>query len=390
MIARSLPTHSPRAVVEALCQRGVDEARADAAAGGMTAAAIELSDLDEPTLLALVHYAGTLGIEVVTGADWAILGGTAARFGALARPWVVPPLLAEIATSVGLLLVPEAPTHWLTARGPIQLDRPVVVGILNLTPDSFSDGGRYLAPDAAVAQADRLVAEGAAVVDLGGESTRPGSEAVPEDEERARVMPVLEALVRRHPDLPISIDTVKAGMAQAALDAGAAIINDVSAFRLDTGMAPVVARGGAGAVLMHSRGSVSTMARLDHAEYAPDVVTAVRDELRAALDGARDAGIGADHLVIDPGFGFAKTAEQNLLLCDRLAALLPLGRPLLVGPSRKRFLGSVTGREVAERDVATAAACVVAYERGARIFRVHNVAMTRDALAVASAVRGER
>jgi dihydropteroate synthase len=132
------------------------------------------------------------------------------------------------------------------------------------------------------------------------------------------------------------------------------------------------------------------MARLDHAEYAPDVVTAVRAELRIALERAVAAGVAQDRIVLDPGFGFAKTAEQNLLLSDRLAALVSLGRPLLVGPSRKRFLGSVTGREVADRDVATAAACLVAYERGARLFRVHNVAVTRDALAVAAAVRGER
>jgi len=188
--------------------------------------------------------------------------------------------------------------------------------------------------------------------------------------------------------IPLSIDTVKSGVARRALEAGAWIVNDVSAFRLDPAMAAVVADRGAGAILMHSRGSVSSMARLDHAEYAPDVVSGVRDELAAALDGALAAGIPADRLVLDPGFGFAKTAEQNLALLDGLEALLGLGRALLVGPSRKRFLGGVTGREVAERDVATAAACALAWERGARLFRVHNVAATRDALAVAHAVRG--
>jgi dihydropteroate synthase len=368
----------------------MDEARADATARGMAALAIELSGLDDSTLLALVHHAGQLGLEVVTGADWAVLGGPEARLGALARPLVVPPPLAEVATEVGLLLPPEPASCWVTARGPIQLDRPVILGILNLTPDSFSDGGRFLAPEAAVAQADRLVADGAAILDLGGESTRPGSDPVPESEELARVIPVLQALVRRHPGIPVSIDTVKAGVARAAIDAGAAIVNDVSAFRLDPAMARTAAESGAGAILMHSRGTVSTMARLDHAEYAPDVVTAVRAELRIALERAVAAGVAQDRIVLDPGFGFAKTAEQNLLLSDRLAALVSLGRPLLVGPSRKRFLGSVTGREVADRDVATAAACLVAYERGARLFRVHNVAVTRDALAVAAAVRGER
>lgn len=388
MIARSLPLHSPRAVAEALRARGIDEVRADAAAGGMTAAAVELLGLDGATLLALVQHAGQLGLEIITGEDWAIVAGTEARLGALARPWVVPGVLAEVATQVGPLLTPEHPAAWITARGPIQLDRPVIVGILNLTPDSFSDGGRFLAPDAALAQSDRLLADGAAVLDLGGESTRPGSEPVPEAEELERVLPVLQALVHRHPGVPVSVDTVKASVAARALDAGAAIVNDVSALRLDPAMGPVVARGGAGVVLMHSRGTVSTMARLDDAEYAPDVVTVVREELRGALDRALAAGVGVDRIALDPGFGFAKTAEQNLLLCDRLGMLASLGRPILVGPSRKRFLGSVTGREIPERDVATAAACVVAFERGARLFRVHNVAVTRDALAVVAAVRG--
>ena len=390
MIARSLPVHSPRAVAEALRAHGVDEVRADLAAGGMSSAAIELSGLDDSTLLTLVHHAGQIGLEVITGDDWAIVAGPRSRLGSLARPWIVPPPLAELATQVGLLLAPEPPTSWATARSQIPLDRPIILGILNLTPDSFSDGGRFLSPDAALAQADRLMADGAGVLDLGGESTRPGTDPVPEPEELARVMPVLEALVRRHPDVPISVDTVKAAVARAALEAGAAIVNDVSALRLDPAMGVTAARAGAGIVLMHSRGTVSSMARLDHADYVPDVVTAVRQELGAAVEQAGNDGIPPDHIVIDPGFGFAKTAEQNLLLCDQLAALHSLGRPVLVGPSRKRFLGSVTGREVGERDVATAAACVAAYERGARLFRVHNVAMTRDALAVVTAVRGER
>lgn len=390
MIARRLPLHSPRAVQEALVARGWDSGRADAAAGGMPAAAIELSGLDDSTIIALVQHAGALGLDLLTGADWAIVAGSESRLSALARPWVVPPPLAALAEALGLRLLPDPPEVWITRASSIPLDRPVIIGILNLTPDSFSDGGRYLSPEAALAQADILVSEGAAILDLGGESTRPGSEPVPEAEELARVLPVVEALTRRHPGIPVSVDTVKAAVARAALDAGAAIINDVSAFRLDPAMAGVVAASGAGAILMHSRGTVSTMARLDHAEYAPDVVTGVRDELAAALERALVAGIGADRIVLDPGFGFAKTAEQNLALLDGLEALRPLGRALLVGPSRKRFLGSVTGREVPDRDVATAAACVLAWERGARLFRVHQVGVTRDALAVALAVRGAR
>jgi dihydropteroate synthase len=385
--ARALALHSPRALREALIARGWDDVKADAAAAGTTPAAVELTGIDLPALMALVRHSRELGIDLVTGEDWALLAGSASRLGALARPWTVPPELAEVAEAVGSVLTPTPPTHWLTAAGPLPLDRPVIMGILNVTPDSFSDGGRYVALDQALAQADLLVAEGAAVLDVGGESTRPGNEPVPEDEELRRVVPVLTALVKRHPAVPLSIDTVKSLVARAALEAGAAIVNDVSAFRLDPGMAAVAASGAAGVVLMHSRGTVGTMARLDHAEYPAGVVQGVLDELRGAVEAAVSAGIGPDRIAVDPGFGFAKTAEQNLALTDGLAALGSLGRPILVGPSRKRFLGSVTGRDARERDVATAAACVVAYERGARLFRVHDVASTRDALAVAHAVR---
>ena len=388
MIARTLASHSPRAVREALSARGWDEVKAEAASGGMRPAAVEVTGLDDATLLALVRHAGQLGLDILTGDDWAVLGGSSSRLSALARPWVVPQPLAELADLVGRALPTEPPSTWITARGSIALDRPVIFGILNVTPDSFSDGGKFLASDAALAQADQLLTDGAQVLDVGGESTRPGNEPVSAEAELSRVLPVVEALVHRHPTVPISVDTVKAEVARVALDAGASILNDVSAFRLDPLMAAVAANSGAGVVLMHSRGTVSTMARLDHAEYAPDVVSGVRAELAMALDRATTAGVGVDQIVLDPGFGFAKTAEQNLLLLDQLPALGPLGRPLLVGPSRKRFLGSVTGREVADRDVATASACVLAYERGARLFRVHNVAQTRDALAVAHAVRG--
>jgi dihydropteroate synthase len=385
--ARALALHSPRAVREALVAAGWDGVRADAAAAGSTPAALELTGLELPALVALVRYSQELGIDLVTGEDWALLSSSLARLGALARPWTVPPELAAVAEAVGTVLPPAPATHWLTATGSIALDQPVIVGILNVTPDSFSDGGRFVAMDDAMAQADHLVAEGAAVLDVGGESTRPGNEPVPESEEIRRVVPVLEALARRHPTIPLSIDTVKAAVARAALAAGAAIVNDVSAFRLDPAMAGVAQSGSAGVILMHSRGSVGTMARLDHARYSSGVVPGVVAELRVAVDSAMAAGITPDRIAVDPGFGFAKSAEQNLELADGLAALGVLGRPVLVGPSRKRFLGSVTGREAADRDIATAAACVVAYERGARLFRVHNVATTRDALAVAHAVR---
>jgi dihydropteroate synthase len=197
---------------------------------------------------------------------------------------------------------------------------------------------------------------------------------------------VVGALAGRYPDLVLSIDTVKARVARAALDAGAAAVNDVSALRLDPDMGAAVAAAKAGVILMHSRGSILEVSSYRHADYGGDVVGGVLAELRKALELAAEAGIGPDSTVIDPGFGFSKTAEQNLLLFDQLPALQALGRPVLIGPSRKRFLGTVTGVPVEERDQATATACALAYGRGARLFRVHDVAPTREALAVAHAV----
>lgn len=391
MIVTPLATHSSRAVRDTLTSHGWDEPRAESAASGLGPYAVMAEGLSEEVLSVLVRHGGSLGLEIITGDDWAIVAGSLSRIGALARPWGGPPELAAVAHQIGLALPPEQPPFWITARGTVSLERPVILGILNVTPDSFSDGGRFSQLNDALAQADRLLADGAGILDIGGESTRPGNpDPVPEDEELRRVIPVIEALVRRHPGLMLSVDTVKARVARTAIDAGAAVINDVSAFRLDPAMAATAAELRAGVVLMHSRGTTSTMATLDHAEYEGDVVSVVRRELSDATTRAMSAGIPDENIVLDPGLGFAKTAEHNLLITDRLAELVALGRPVLVGPSRKRFLGSVTGREVAERDMATAAACVVAYERGATLFRVHNVALTRDALAVAHAVRGSR
>jgi dihydropteroate synthase len=286
-----------------------------------------------------------------------------------------------------MALPPAAATSWQTARGSVFLDRPVLVGILNVTPDSFSDGGRFAGIEAALAHAEELLAAGATIVDVGGESTRPGrTEEVPAAEELRRVVPVVEALARRYPELVVSIDTVKADVARAALSAGAAAVNDVSALRLDPAMAATVASAKAGVILMHSRGPILELSSYRHADYGGDVVGEVLAELGKALELAAEAGIGPDSTVIDPGFGFSKTAEQNLLLFDQLPALQALGRPVLVGPSRKRFLGSVTGEPVEDRDRATATACALAYERGARLFRVHDVSSAREALALAQAM----
>jgi len=299
----------------------------------------------------------------------------------------VPEVLAETAVQVGLALPPDPAGPWLTARGPVSLDGPVLMGILNVTPDSFSDGGRYHGPDAALAQAEVLLEEGAGIVDVGGESTRPGREAdVPVGEELARVVPVIDALVRAHSDLPISIDTVKSEVARAALEHGAAIVNDVSAFRLDPAMASVAAAAGAGVALMHSRGSILELASYRHAQYPGGVVAEVVSELRAAMAAAAAGGVAVERIVVDPGLGFSKTVEQNAELFDQLAALEALGRPVLVGPSRKRFLGALTDAPLDQRDRATAVACALAWERGARIFRVHTVAAAREALALTRAV----
>ncbi|MGH7508715.1 MAG: dihydropteroate synthase [Gemmatimonadales bacterium] len=382
-----LALHSPRAVRDALRSHGWEEALADTAAQGIQTAAFHLTGLNQDSIEALVPFAGGLGLEVLTGDSWAILAGSRSRLSALARPWTVPEALAQLALQIGSALPPAPATLWQTARGPVFLDGPILVGILNVTPDSFSDGGRFAHKDAALAHAAGLLEAGATIVDVGGESTRPGrSEDVPAEEELRRVVPVVESLARSYPDLIISIDTVKAGVARAALDLGAAVVNDVSALRLDPAMARTVASAGAGVILMHSRGSILELASYQHADYGGDVVGGVVSELRDTLAVAAGAGIGPDATVIDPGYGFSKTVEQNLVLLDQLAALQALGRPILVGPSRKRFLGSAAGLTAEERDRATAMTCALAYERGARLFRVHDVGSAREALALTHAV----
>ena len=384
-----LALHSTGAVRGALRSHGWEEGLARASASGIAPLAFHLTGLDQGALEALVRSAGGLGLEVVTGDDWAIVAGSRSRLSAFARPWTAPEALTDVALRLGLAMPGEPDPLWRTARGSVPLDRPVILGILNVTPDSFSDGGRFGSADAALAHADALLRDGATVIDVGGESTRPGrTEPVPAAEELRRVVPVIAALAGRHPGLAISVDTVKSEVAKAALDAGAAIVNDVTAFRLDPAMAGVAADSGAGVILMHSRGGLLEIASYEHADYRGDVVGAVIGELGESLSTATSAGIGADAIVLDPGLGFSKTVEQSVELFDQLGALQALGRPVLVGPSRKRFLGAVTGLPVEERDRATAAACALAWERGARLFRVHAVAAAREALALASALDG--
>ncbi len=256
-----------------------------------------------------------------------------------------------------------------------------LMGVINVTPDSFSDGGRYLDPEAAVAHGLRLESEGAAILDVGGESTRPGAEAVPADEELRRVLPVIEGL-GEVTSARISIDTSKADVAEAALGAGATLVNDVTALRGDPRMAEVVAGGGSDCCLMHMLGNPRSM---QHDPRYGDVVSEVKAFLEERLAFAVAAGIPEERILLDPGIGFGKTIEHNLELLARLDELVELGRPVAIGTSNKSFLGRITGRPAGERLAGTIATCVVAYERGARVFRVHEVAPVGDALAVTAA-----
>ncbi len=260
-----------------------------------------------------------------------------------------------------------------------------MMGVLNVTPDSFSDGGRFWAPADALTHGRRLVADGADVIDVGGESTRPGAQPVPEDEERRRVVPVVAALAGL--GTPISVDTQKAAVADAALRAGATIVNDVSAGRADPEMLGVVARHDAGVVLMHMRGEPRTR---QHDPRYRDVVAEVGDFLAERVDAARAAGVAADRIVVDPGIGFGKTAEHSWALLRAtpvLAARVPA--PLLVGPSRKSFLRAVGAPDdPAGRDAATAVTAVWALRHGAAMVRVHDVAGCRAALAARARVEG--
>ncbi len=262
--------------------------------------------------------------------------------------------------------------------------RPSVVGVVNVTPDSFSDGGVNLRPDDAVASARRMVSEGAALVDVGGESTRPGSDGVSLDEELRRVVPVLEAIAG---ELPVSIDTSKAELARRALALGAVMVNDVTALRADPELAGVVADGGAYVALMHMLGEPRTM---QDAPRYDDVVSEVARFLEERLAAAVAAGIPEERVCLDPGIGFGKTVEHNLELLAGLGTIVALGRPVLVGTSRKRFLGRILGDASALTGplAAAVATAVLAYERGASLFRVHDVREHVEALTAARAVAG--
>ena len=264
-------------------------------------------------------------------------------------------------------------------------DSTVLMGVLNVTPDSFSDGGELFDPGKAIEAGYRMAAVGAGIIDVGGESTRPGAAAVGEAEERRRVIPVIEALAARV-NVPISVDTYKAATAEAALAAGASIVNDISGLKYEPGLADVVARHGAGLVLMHTRGRSREM--YQQASYE-DVVSEVLDELRESISFATKAGVAKDRILIDPGLGFAKEAPHSFEALARLDEFSELGHPIVVGPSRKSFLTRAVGSrvETASRDWATSAAVTASVLGGAHVVRVHAVAEMLHVARVADEIR---
>lgn len=265
----------------------------------------------------------------------------------------------------------------------LDLSTPKVMGIINVTPDSFSDGGQYTRVESAVDHALKLIEDGADVLDIGGESTRPNATPVPLEEELQRVVPVIEALVAKNIQVPISIDTYKPAVMKAALAAGASIVNDVRALLEPTAL-QIVAESNAGLCLMHMQGTPQTMQENPHYE---NVVTEVKDFLRQRRDACLAAGIQQDRLLLDPGFGFGKTRAHNIALAKSLAELLDLGCPLLVGLSRKSVLGQVTGNDVDARLYASIAAAVISAMQGAHLLRVHDVKATVEALKVVTALK---
>ncbi len=380
----ALAAHTPEAVRAALAARGWEPQASWFAATGVQAVVVLLEDIDETEREGLVHWSTKAGADVLTGDGWALIATAASRLAPLARPDRVPQALAGLSPELARFLVALAdpPRAWEVRGSTIALDRPVILGILNVTPDSFSDGGKFSDTDRAIAHAEKLMADGCRLIDVGGESTRPGAGVVPAADEIARVVPVIAELARRNLGL-VTVDTRKAEVARRALDAGAVAVNDVSGLAFDSRLGETVARAGAGLIVMHMRGTPDTMDALaTYTHVAPEIAA----ELGSAAARAENAGVPRERIVVDPGFGFAKTPAHNLRLLDELATIAALGYPVAVGPSRKRFLGAATGRPVEDRDRATAVACALAWERGARIFRVHDAALAREALTLAHAV----
>lgn len=264
--------------------------------------------------------------------------------------------------------------------------RTLIVGVLNVTPDSFSDGGENIDPGRAVERAFEMEAEGADIIEIGGESTRPGAAPVSEEDEMGRILPVLRELERRL-TTPISVDTYKSDVAAEALKLGADIINDVSALRFDPELAALVAAEGAALVLMHMRASPASMQQI---EPSRDILREIESGLAAAVQEARRAGVAPDRIILDPGIGFGKTLEQNLEIINRLDHFLGLGYPMMIGTSRKSFIGRITGRPAADRLFGTAASVAASIMRGAHLVRVHDVNEMVEVVRITDAILGEK
>jgi dihydropteroate synthase len=288
------------------------------------------------------------------------------------QPFGLPALTAELKSI--LRNTTATVKAWKTARRELSLARPLIMGILNLTPDSFSDGSRYLDPELAVERAFEMAEQGADIIDIGGESTRPGAAPVETGEELGRVIPVIERLAGRL-DRAISVDTWKSAVAREALAAGAEIVNDISGFTFDPEMAPLSARTGAGAVLMHTRGRPDAMQQdTGYDDLLEDVVRG----LTASVEIAVAAGVERERIAVDPGIGFAKDADGNMEIIRRLREITGIGLPVLIGTSRKRFIGKILGRDTGERTFGTAATVALAIANGASVLRVHDVREMRD------------
>jgi dihydropteroate synthase len=348
--------------------------------------AVLIQGLSDAETLVVSHAAELGGLqaialdpEAVGTAALAVLGPVSAHFALAGKlggeRGTIPDLAEELTGAIERYGIPRF-TVPLPGGGTLEFgDRTLVMGILNATPDSFSDGGDCLDPDVALARARAMVAEGADIVDVGGESTRPGSSEVPPDEERRRVLPVIERLVDKL-DVPVSVDTRRGAVARDALIAGAQMVNDVSGLS-DPLTAAVAARAGAPVVVMHMRGTPETMQQ--HTDY-DDVMHAIADDLAKSLSQAVDSGVHEESLIVDPGIGFAKTAEQCFEVVRRLGELKTLGRPIAVGPSRKSFLATVRDVEPKARVALGIGAALAAVKNGAHLLRVHDVGAATDAV----------
>ncbi len=360
-------------------------------AESLATVALRMDALDDAQVACLRQAAGEASLQPVLQpcatrehVQRLFLGGDRRRFHALsAALQILDPALAP---ELDRLLQADARRHWTWCVRGRRLQagqRTLVMGVLNITPDSFSDGGRHVDPGRAVEHGLEMVEAGADLVDVGGESTRPGAARVPAAEEGERVLPVIRALARQS-DVTLSVDTSRAAVAAQALQAGARVVNDISALGFDDAMADVVAESGAGLVMMHMQGTPQSM---QQAPAYHDVLAEVLSHLREALDRAVDAGVTPEQVVLDPGIGFGKGLEHNLTLLRHAGSLRALGRPVLVGTSRKTFVGQITGRPVERRLAGSLGSLAAAVTAGAALVRVHDVAETVDCLSTLQAIR---